>query len=103
MRSRIATVVASVLLSLQAAKANSMSWHAVGGPQSLAREIVGLKSEMNDKALDAMALRACPKGYQSDIGVGFTKTDGSKWWRFKFFCFDGTAEGSAAIRGLNPR
>jgi len=67
----------------------------IGGPKSLKREIVGLKSDMTDKALDSEALRACPGGYRSDNGVGFTKPDRSSWWRFTFFCLDPRAEEAA--------
>jgi hypothetical protein len=102
MRIRIASVIASTVLQLQAARADSLSWRRIGGPRSLAREIVGLKSDMTDKALDVMALRACPGGYQSDNGVGFTKSDGAKWWRFTFFCLDPRAEGSPEAAQLGP-
>jgi hypothetical protein len=93
MRLPIATLVASSLLRMDPVHADSLSWHRIGGVQSLKREIVGLKSDMSDKALTAMAIRACPRGYQSDNGVCFTKSDGSKWWRFTFFCLDPNAEG----------
>jgi hypothetical protein len=94
MRTAISTVILAILLRSLAAHADTLTWKKIGGPQSPKREIIGLKSEMTDKALDAEALRACPHGYQSDNGAGFTKPDGSTWWRFTFFCLDPKAEGS---------
>lgn len=100
----IKIVLIAVLLAPTAALCDdTLSHHQIGGPDSLKYEIVGLESDFTDKALDAEALRACPRGYQSDGGEGFTKSDGSKWWRFTLFCLDPAAEGPAGNQALAPK
>ena len=76
------------LLFARSACATDWALRHLGGPDSLAWELVGSKALMTDRVIDQEALRACPKGYQSDRGVGFTSPDGKKQWRFSFFCLD---------------
>ena len=93
------TALAVTLINLVTAPYDNLTLHQIGGPQSLKWELVGPKSAMTDDALEREVFRACPKGYQSDAGVGISKPDGAKWWRFTFFCLDPSAEGSSEAPG----
>ena len=85
-----ARIVSILLASFpNVAICSTLSYHQLGGQNSLEYEITGLRNAMTDKALEFDAARARPQGYQSEDGSGFTKPDGSKWWRFEFVCWDG--------------
>jgi len=95
-------VLCIALLAPMLANAADLVLHHVGGERSLAWELVGPKAVMTDFAIAKLALRACPKGYQSDNGVEFAMSDGRQGWRFSFFCLDPAAEASPEAAGRPP-
>lgn len=88
MRAALAKIAAILLCFAGSAEANLLSYQRIGGPLSRQHEITGLTSEMTNDALDAEALRACPRGYQPEEETGFEKPDGSSAGRFTFYCLN---------------